>query len=238
MCAGVSGVWRGLSVRIYPYGQYAPLFVSMNHGRCRVLEEEEESMLLSDEAAGILLLAACDPQLGCRWLKKHAVSGSMVMVLDERCWRYLAQLPEFEMMSEPCMQAVWAGAAPEGSQLVLEEAGLSDVQYLKEHYSLADEMGLLTAVRDRRLYAGVVQGRCVGYCGLHPEMGMGMLHVVPGLRLQGYGKALELALIAKTMEKGIVPYAQVFASNRASIALQESLGMAFCPEKICWMRRV
>lgn len=84
----------------------------------------------------------------------------------------------------------------------------------------------------RRLAAGTIDGgyldgELVGFIGMHAEGSMGMLEVFPGWRRRGVALALEAAKIASGLAAGHVPWAQVFPENRASIALQHRLGMAF-----------
>ena len=62
-----------------------------------------------------------------------------------------------------------------------------------------------------------------------------MLYVFPEHRRKGYASALEKYLIAKAMEKGIVPYGQIEADNRASLLLQKKIGMTQAGKKIVWM---
>ena len=64
---------------------------------------------------------------------------------------------------------------------------------------------------------------------------MGILHVFPEYRRRGFGAALQRHLMAKTMERGFVPFGQVDKDNRASLRLQEKLGMTRSDDLIVWM---
>ena len=52
-----------------------------------------------------------------------------------------------------------------------------------------------------------------------------MLEVFPAWRRQGWGFVLESAKIRGTLDRGEVPWCEVFAGNEASLALQERLGL-------------
>lgn len=98
------------------------------------------------------------------------------------------------------------------------------------HYSHPEYFSREEVVR--RLAAGTIDGgyldgELVGFIGMHAEGSMGMLEVFPGWRRRGVALALEAAKVASGLAAGHVPWAQVFPENRASIALQRRLGMAF-----------
>ena len=61
--------------------------------------------------------------------------------------------------------------------------------------------------------------------------------VFPEYRRRGFGAALEKHMIAKTMKEGFIPFGQVEKDNRASLRLQEKLGMTVSRNLIVWMWR-
>ena len=71
--------------------------------------------------------------------------------------------------------------------------------------------------------------------GEHLEGSMGLLYVFPAYRHRGFGAALQTYLIARTMEKGYIPFGQVEKGNHASLALQKKLGMTRSDNLIVWM---
>lgn len=56
---------------------------------------------------------------------------------------------------------------------------------------------------------------------------MGMLEVFPQYRGRGFGRQLEAAKIGAQLERGLIPWAQIFPDNTASIHLQKVLGLRF-----------
>lgn len=64
---------------------------------------------------------------------------------------------------------------------------------------------------------------------------MGMLYVFSEYRHKGFGMALETYLIAKTMENGYIPFAQIEKENQASLKLQDKIGMTKSNNLITWM---
>ena len=82
---------------------------------------------------------------------------------------------------------------------------------------------------------GYDQEHLVGFIGEHLEGSMGILYVFPEYRRRGFGTALERCLIARTLEKGLIPFGQVEKDNRNSLRLQEKLGMTCSDDLIVWM---
>ena len=82
---------------------------------------------------------------------------------------------------------------------------------------------------------GFLDGEPVGFVGEHLEGSMGLLYVLPEFRRRGFGEALEKFCIAKTIEKGFVPFGQVEKDNAASLNLQKKLGFTVSENLIFWM---
>lgn len=111
--------------------------------------------------------------------------------------------------------------------------GEEHAQTVLDHYAHGEYFSVGDVVRMMR--AGTFlggfddSGEMVGYIGEHVEGAMGMLEVFEGHRRQGWGRALEGALIRRTLERGDVPWVQVLVGNAASEGLQASLGLETLP---------
>ena len=106
---------------------------------------------------------------------------------------------------------------------------------LMEQYHLIGPEELTEAVRRKLILLGYDQGRLAGFIGEHLEGSMGMLYVLPEYRHKGFGTALQTCLMARTMEKGAVPFGQVEKGNQNSLRLQEKIGMTRSDDLIVWM---
>ena len=78
-------------------------------------------------------------------------------------------------------------------------------------------------------------GELAGFIGTHSEGSMGILQILPEYQHQGLGITLEAAMIAFELQKGHVPYGQLFTDNVRSRNLQEKLGMTFADGQIAWL---
>jgi ribosomal protein S18 acetylase RimI-like enzyme len=107
-------------------------------------------------------------------------------------------------------------------------------ELVAEHYSHPEYLaaGELEDILERGLVLGGFEaGRLCAFVGEHPEGAIGMLEVFPEQRRRGWATALESAKINEQLDRGLVPWGEVWPDNRASIALQEKLGLTVHPEK-------
>ena len=64
---------------------------------------------------------------------------------------------------------------------------------------------------------------------------MGILEVFEEFRRQGIAEALERHLINRILEKGWVPFCQIFTDNEASVKLQQKLGLRIVRDTVYWI---
>ena len=79
------------------------------------------------------------------------------------------------------------------------------------------------------------QGQLLGFIGMHSEGSVGMLEVLPPYRRRGVALALMSAMANHCLERGWVPFSQIFDGNTASLELHRRLGWTLCPEKLYWV---
>ncbi|MCH3957965.1 MAG: GNAT family N-acetyltransferase [Olsenella sp.] len=107
-------------------------------------------------------------------------------------------------------------------------------ELVASHYSHPEYLapGELEDILARGLVLGGFEaGRLCAFIGEHPEGAIGMLEVFPEQRRRGWATALESAKINEQLDRGLVPWGEVWPDNQASIALQEKLGLTVYPEK-------
>ncbi len=138
-----------------------------------------------------------------------------------------------------CHVVVWRGEAPAGDSsrdirvLTPAYAGL-----IREHYSHVEYLApgeLEAALASGAFLGGFDQGRLVGFVGEHAEGAMGVLEVLEDHRRQGWGSALAAAKVARTLELGQTPWAEVWPDNTASLALEKRMGFEVFPASQFWV---
>ena len=92
----------------------------------------------------------------------------------------------------------------------------------------------------KRIAAGVMHGACqtgelLGFIGMHAEGSVGMLEVLPQHRRKGAATALMAFMTGFCLERGWVPFSQIFHGNEASLALHRRLGWALSQRPLYWV---
>lgn len=123
------------------------------------------------------------------------------------------------------------------SDLELEPITHTDLAFVLEHYHRLEPEEIEQAIREMRIFGLRKDGKLFAFIGLHEDHSMGMLHIQPEFRRQGWGERLERALTAKVLAMGELPYGHVFTGNDISMRLQEKLGFVRCSDKVYWMWR-
>ena len=135
-----------------------------------------------------------------------------------------------------CYQFAYYGEKPViDIKLSVRTADEQDLPMLIEHYQLISPEEFAEVVRRKSVLLGYDQGHLVGFIGEHLEGSMGILYVLPEYRRRGFGTALQTCFIARTMEKGFVPFGQVEKDNQGSLSLQERIGMTCSEDLSVWM---
>lgn len=92
----------------------------------------------------------------------------------------------------------------------------------------------------KRIAAGVMhgafqKGELLGFIGMHSEGSVGMLEVLPQHRRKGAATALMAFMTNFCLERGWVPFSQIFHGNEASLALHRRLGWALSQRPLYWV---
>lgn len=211
----------------------------IRRGNATCLYVGERGVLLRDEPSGTFMLSAetkavveeCLPLMqGAELLVCHQefyeefVSEELGLSLGERCHQaaYFKQtfLPETEQ---------------EGQVRPLDE---SYQLFVQEHYQMVtDEDYIKGRLRSGTMYGMFIDGKPVGFIGMHAEGSLGLLEILPEYRRCGLAFALESYAINRMLEKGWTPYGQIILGNAASTSLQQKLGLSISKQTCYWLSR-
>lgn len=208
----------------------------LKRGSGEIIEHTENALLVRDKISRAYLLACEDTAAGIALLDRHSGGGlDLLMVSNEALGQAAFERYGFSEKLV-CYQFAYYGEKPRiDSGLTVRTADLRDLDMLAEHYRLISREELAEVVGRQSLLIGYDGGNPVGFIGEHLEGSMGLLHVFPEYRRRGFGTDLERCLIAKTMEKGFIPFGQVEKNNENSMGLQEKIGMTRSDRLIAWM---
>ena len=119
--------------------------------------------------------------------------------------------------------------------LVIRPFRVEELPAFLAHYDIEDEAEARAHIEKGELFAAEYEGKLAGFMGLHADGSMGLLEVFPEYRKLGIGRAIEKFFINFCLDRGWVPYGQVFCDNEASFSLQTNLGMSVDrTRQLCW----
>ncbi|WP_455618721.1 GNAT family N-acetyltransferase [Eisenbergiella sp.] len=211
----------------------------IRRGQAELLYGAADGVLVRDIPSGAYMLSAADEDMGerllsliPRGLKNGLYVAHQDFLKDSLCRRFGCSVINC------CVQAVYTRKTP------WEESEAYDIRPLdpswlesvyERYHTVHDRAYLEERINAGMMYGAFLEGKLAGFAGIHAEGSMGMLEVAEEFRRQGVGEALEKHLINRLLERGWVPFCQVFTDNVASVRLQEKLKLRIGREKVYWI---
>ena len=209
---------------------------SLDRGFAQILLQEPEGLLTYDAACqkyGLTAkspafvekaLALCQPErtLVCHqdWLLAEAAEQLNLERMD--FYHGVYDLPE------PPPQR-----GPEPDIRPLDPGWLDQVS--PHYYNDSNRAYLSRIMAKGELFGALSDGELAGFIGCHEEGTYGILEVLPSFRRRGVGYALERHIIGWLLEQGRRPYCQIAVDNKASISLQDRLGLRLSQKPVYWL---
>ena len=211
----------------------------IRRGQAEVVRAEESGVLLYDVPSGAWMLSASDEDMGERLLSEipREEKDLLFAVHQDFLRDSIARRFHRNLVSE-CFQAVYTRKRPPvcTEPFVIRPLVPQDVDAVHESYhAVHSREYLLERIRAGEMFGIDADGRLAAFAGMHDEGSMGMLEVLPACRRRGMGEALEAFLITRQLEKGWVPFCQVFDGNEPSLRLQKKLGLKLAPGRLYWI---
>lgn len=213
---------------------------AINRGHGRVIMVDDGGLIVQNTNTQDLLLACKGKEHAQRLaLAAKAVEsrgcvivrgeGSLDAVADtlgygKSDWCYQFAYLKAERPCVPC----------DGDIRVLDSKNIPDV--ISTYRLPMDEADVQKMIDAKEMFGiyGKQDGELWGFIGKHDDGSGGMLEIFPQHRRKGLGMAMEVFLLNDDLNKGYVPYGQVFVTNEKSINLQQKLGMTQSKGQICW----
>lgn len=210
---------------------YLDLTEPVRRGAGEVLYASENGALVAvelEDGDGLTLytLWARDEQTArrmCRLIPPHPFSvtaheACSLPALEEAfgyqnfnaCWQ--AGYFDKEPLPEPTLPFVLAPLGPDHLDQVYAHYQLTGKDYLAGRLEAGVMIGAFTP-----------EGALAGFMGTHDEGTLGLLEVLPGYRRQGVATLLQSHMTNLALQRGQIPYGQIFDGNTPSLALQRSL---------------
>ena len=205
-----------------------PLIYALKHG-AELVAANEKGVAVYQSRPDFLLLAGPNPLELVMDLPKP----DLIELCGSHSVRAVAAYFDLEENFE-CYQYYYPHHSIE-SDLPLEPIKPDDLDFVLEHYHRLEPEELEQAIGEERIFGLRKDGKLFAFIGLHEDHTMGLLHILPEFRRQGWGERLERALTAKVLAMEELPYGHVFTGNDISMRLQEKLGFVRCSDMVYWM---
>jgi len=205
----------------------------IKRGTGEIIVNEEHALFIRDTVSGAYFLACDDMERSIALLDRY--DCPLLMTTDYDIGLEVFKRYGFSEKIE-CYQVAYYGEKPViDNRLSFKTADEQDLSFLTENYHLISPEEMEEAVNRKLIDLGYDDGKTIGFIGEHLEGSMGILYVLPEYRNKGYGTALQTHLIAKTIDKGYIPFGQVEKSNTNSLKLQKKIGMTQSEHLTVWM---
>lgn len=223
----------------------------IKRGTAQIIEKTDDAILLKDTRSKALMLACDDVSKGMEILKQNiddtkrnigdtkqnnGETKPLIMISNAELGRRVADKFGYENIME-CYQMAFLSKEPPKADDVLEykTATMEDFPLISREYGLVSKEELKELIERGNIVMGYENSSLVGFIGEHMEGSVGLLQVLQEHRRKGYGTALEIEMIRRTLEKGDIPFGQVVVGNTASLELQKKLGLTKSEGTIFWM---
>lgn len=208
----------------------------LRRGMMEVAGAEEDGVLLYSPTAELYLLAADSVE----------AAGKLCAGVESMDLAAAHSLETADFLREKygiknrdrCTQAAYLGREPlpmpEGFEI--RQLGEESFQVIAENYTTVSDPKYI----HQRLAAGVMHGavengELMGFIGIHDEGSVGLLKVLPAYRRRGVATALMAYMTNWCLERGWVPFSQIFEGNTASTELHKKMGWTLCPQDMYWV---
>lgn len=220
---------------------------SLSRGRADILytdfRGQDTAVLLYDRCCAIAMMTALDGETGERMADLLPGDTQMILV-SEAFMRDLLAERGYAVFGEFGQVLYTRKEALPVRHKEIRRLSMEEFPYVSGWYGSGTE-GPGTEggyVRERILagamYGAFLEGRQVGFVGIHDEGSLGMLFVEEPFRGRGIGASLEAYVVNRMLERDWTPYGHVAVGNAASERLQERLGFYKAEKTFWWLEKV
>lgn len=215
---------------------YMDMLGPLDRGMVEVVSLREDGVLLYNGPGEAFMLAADSLEAG-KALCAGVDAMKMATVHDWETGAFLRDqyhLPDFR----GCTQAAYLEKEPLPVPPGFEIRPLGEEFFsliLENYHSFTDPEYIHKRIAAGVMYGAFQKGELLGFIGMHAEGSVGMLEVLPQHRRKGAATALMAFMTGFCLERGWVPFSQIFHGNEASLALHRRLGWALSQRPLYWV---
>ncbi len=210
---------------------------SLSRGKGELLYSEGENVLIYDRTAKVCMMTVKSQKMGAQLLEFIPKEMEFFVNSQEFMNTVICEKLGFRVY-DACYLACFTKketiSVKHKDIRVLEMDALS---YVMEHYQDSKEY-VKKHLLEKALYGAYVNGKLIGFAGVHKDGSIGFLFVEETYRRMGIGASLEAYCVNRQRELGNTPYGYIVEGNEASLKLQEQLGLYLSQDKVWWLGRI
>ena len=196
---------------------------------------EKDGVLLLEEKSGAYMLSVDEPELAEKLVAE--IQEAKLFTAHQQF-----SLPMIESrfglpLQFKCLPAAYLNKdlLQTDERVKIDLLDGSHIQVVLDHYHTMDDSDYITKLIDQgQVYGAFVDGSLAGFIGIHLEGSIGILEVLPEFQRLGIGSELERRIVNMMLEKGWIPFCEVFEDNLTSISLQKKLGFTISDRCLYW----
>ncbi len=221
---------------------------SLARGRADILYTDfrgrDTAVLLYDRKARICMMDAPDQESGERMAEMLPEDTNMVLV-SRPFLRDILTKRQYTVFGEFFQMLYTRKETLPVRHKEIRQLSLDDLPYVCKWYGAdgadgpdVDDGYVRERILAKAMYGAFLDGRQVGFVGMHDEGSLGMLFVEEAYRGRGIASSLEAFAVNRMLERGWVPYGHVSVENTASRNLQEKLGFYKAEKSFWWLEKI
>ena len=209
-----------------------------DRGMLEITACREDGVLLRCPSADLYMLAS-DNLDAAKALCQGVEEMDLIATHDWETVPFLCEKYGMDKWNR-CTQAAYLGKdllpVPEGIEI--RRLGEESFQVISENYQgVTDPKYIHQRLAAGVMHGAVENGEVMGFIGMHDEGSVGLLDVLPAYRRRGVATALMAFMTNWFLQRGWVPFSQIFEGNTASTELHKKMGWTLCPKDMFWVRK-
>ncbi len=207
---------------------------SLARGKGEILYSEGENLLIYDRNAKLAIMTVGDPETGKKLLDLLPEDVAYFVASQEFMCQPICERFSFPVQHECKISCYTKKEALPVKHKDIRVLDVTDLEYVKNHYKDENAEYIENHLLRKAIYGAYVDERLVGFVGIHADGSGGFLYVEEAYRGRGIGESLEAYCVNRQREWGFTPFAYIVAHNKASIELQERMGMYLSSDSVWW----
>ncbi|WP_330640315.1 tRNA (guanosine(37)-N1)-methyltransferase TrmD [Acetatifactor aquisgranensis] len=220
---------------------------SLSRGRADILYTDyrlnETAVLLYDRGCRIAMMTALDRET-CESLADLLPAETEMVLVSEAFARDILLKRQYAVFGEFSQMLYTRRETLPVKHKDIRQLTMDDFAYVHKWYGDGtkgpgtDEDYVRERISAGAMFGAFVDGRQVGFVGMHDEGSLGMLFVEDFFRGRGIAASLEAYAVNRMLERGWTPYGHVAVGNTVSERLQERLGFYKAEKSFWWLEKV